>query len=249
MWQAWDIKTDADLDMKLDSFKVLFAYNSGRIENAEITYENMREIFSDGRITGFSGAAVTVVEMRNQRLSYEYLLPKIVKNEPITMNLIKEVHAITTTATYDDRRFFHLGERPGRFKVNDFVVGKSGVGVSPEDVETELARLLEEINGAAHLIEPINILEQSAYFHVRFETIHPFADGNGRVGRSLMNYLLMCNNHPPLIIYNEDKQEYYKMLDAFRDDNSLEPLLEFCKRQLEKTWQKSLERQKIMFRL
>ena len=242
MWQEYNIKTAQDLNMRLDSFRVLFAYNSGRIENPEITYENTREVFSDGRVTAFSGSAITVVEIANQKLCYEFLLPKIIGKEPITIELIKEIHEITTNATYDDRRFLELGERPGLFKINDFVVGEDEVGSAPEDVEGDLISLLEEINDIGNISEPIKLLKMVAYFHGWFETIHPFADGNGRVGRTLINYMLMSNGHPPLVVYNEDKQGYYNALKQFSSQEKLDPLFEFFQSQLEKTWEKGLKR-------
>ena len=242
MWKEYEINTPADLDMRLNSFRILFAYNSGKIENPEITYENTREVFTDGRVNGFSGSASTVIEIQNQRLAYEFLLPKIIKREHITLDLIKEVHAITTNSTYDDRRFFVLGERPGSFKINDFVVGKNEIGAAPEDVESELNSLLEEVYNTDKTTEPINLLKMASYFHVWFEAIHPFADGNSRVGRTLMNYLLMSNDHPPLIVYDEDKHTYYQALNSFNDESDLDPLFTFFQWQLEKTWAKSLER-------
>ena len=86
-------------------------------------------------------------------------------------------------------------------------------------------------------------MKAAAYLHTRFEYIHPFADGNGRVGRTLMNFFLMSHNHPPVIIYDEDKRSYYDALAAYDIKEEVEPLLAFLKAQAEKTWGKSLERE------
>jgi len=236
MWTEYNIKTVTDLNMRLDHFRVLFAYNSGKIENPEITYQDTQDIFSNGRVNVFSGSAVTVVEIVNQRLIHKFLLPKIINKEPITIELIKEIHAITTNSTYDDRLFLQLGERPGSFKINDFVVGRNETGSAPEDVVTELTSLLEEVYDADNTFEPVKLLKMASYFHAWFETIHPFADGNGRVGRTLMNYMLMSGGHPPLIVYDEDKHDYYAALEMFRSEEQLEPLFGFFQLQLEKTW-------------
>jgi len=241
MWRSFNIKTVADLDMRLDSFKVLFAYNSGKIENSEVTYEDTREVFSDDRVSSFSGKPTTITEISNQRKCYKFLLPQIISAEPLTLELIKEVHDITTMATYDDRCYFELGERPGSFKKTDFVVGINEIGATPEEVESELKSLLEELHNEKNYMEPAQILRTASYFHVWFETIHPFADGNGRVGRTLMNYMLMSNNHPPLVVYNDDKKVYYSALDYFREGEDLQPFFEFSQKQLEKTWHKTLE--------
>lgn len=243
MWREYPITSVAALDTYLHSFRVLFAYNSGKIENPDVTYDTTREVFSDGKVNGFSGSVTTVVEIHNQKLCYDFLLPKIIAKAPLTLALIKEVHEITTNGTYDARRFFELGERPGTFKRHDFVVGENEVGAAPEDVVEELTSLLDELeNTSGGIDNPEKILKLAAYFHVWFETIHPFADGNGRVGRTLMNYLLMIHGHPPLIVHNDNKSQYYAALEKFRSDEDLDALFLFFKGQLERTWAKSLER-------
>ena len=82
----------------------------------------------------------------------------------------------------------------------------------------------------------------AAYFHAKFENIHPFADGNGRVGRLAMNYLLVLHGHPPIIIHEEDRRDYYDALEAWDTRQELEALLSFLRTQTEKTWAKQLQR-------
>ena len=84
-------------------------------------------------------------------------------------------------------------------------------------------------------------LKAAAYLHARFEHIHPFADGNGRTGRTLLNYYLMINNHPPLIVYDEDKRGYYSALLKYDETEEIEPLFDFLRWQCEKTWGNALE--------
>ena len=242
LWKSYNITTAKDLDLRLNSFRVQFAYNSAKIENPEVTYHATREVFEDKQVKTFKGSPETLTEINNQRKCYTFLLPKIVAKEPITLSLIKEAHEITTMGTYDDRRFFELGERPGKFKQNDFVVGRNDVGSLPEEVESDLAELLTEISDIQNLSEPIKILKAATYFHMRFEYVHPFADGNGRVGRTMMNYFLMSNNHPPLIVYDEDRDIYYESLEHYSTSEDIEPLFNFFLYQLEKTWSKTLER-------
>jgi len=242
MWESYDIKTTADLDLRLNSFRVQFAYNSAKIENPEVTYHATREIFEDAIVKTFKGSPDTLTEISNQRKCYSFLLPKIIAKEPMTLGLVKEAHEITTMGTYDDRRFFELGERPGEFKKNDFVVGRNDVGSLPEEVEADIAELLVEIADAKSLDEPLKVLKAATYFHMRFEYIHPFADGNGRVGRTMMNYFLMVHNHPPLVVYDEDRERYYEALEHYGDSEDIEPLFAFFQLQLEKTWIKTLER-------
>jgi len=247
MWNQFNIKTSEELDARLDSFRVLFAYNSGKIENPEITYYDTREVFENGKVAGFTGDPITAVEIINQKRAYGFLLTKIIEKEPVTTELIKTIHSLLTMATYDDRRFFTLNERPGEFKKTDFVVGRNEVGSMPENVSEDIAELLDEISKTTPQTAPFNILKTAAYFHARFENIHPFADGNGRTGRTLMNYFLLISNHPPLIVYEEDRIKYYTALEAFDTEEDLNSLIEFFQSQLEKTWEKTLQRRKEIF--
>lgn len=238
LWKSHRIQSSSDLDVYLNNFRVLFAYHSGRIENMEITYHDTREIFEDGKVSGYSGGTRAIFEQQNQKLCYEYLKEKIVSKEPISIELIKEIHRILTSGTYDETRYIQNGERPGAFKVHDYVTGIHEVGSAPEDVEADLTDLLEELL-AYGTSKP---LVAGAYFHARFEYIHPFADGNGRVGRTLLNYFFMINGHPPVIIYDEDKKIYYAALEAYDRSEELEPMVSFLQQQTEKTWTKTLER-------
>ena len=131
-----------------------------------------------------------------------------------------------------------VGERPGEYKRHDYVTGREEVGAAPENVVDEMRELLEELQDAA----PENVLTAAAYFHAKFENIHPFADGNGRIGRLAMNYLLVLHGHPLVTIHEEDRKEYYDALEAWDSGQELAPLREFLIGQTEKTWEKQLRR-------
>ena len=239
LWQGWNVRTETDIDRRLDNFRILFAYNSGKIENSAITYNDTREIFENGRVLNYSGNPRTLFELSNQKICYDFLKPKIAAKKPITITLIKETHATLTGGTYDERRYIEQGERPGEFKKHDYVTGLAEVGSLPKDVEKDLSELISELDEYGGK----NILKTAAYFHARFEYIHPFADGNGRVGRTLLNYFLMINDHPPLIIHDEDKAAYYNALADYDNSEDLSTMTEFFKQQTERTWDKALDRE------
>ena len=96
----------------------------------------------------------------------------------------------------------------------------------------EMQELLEELED----VPSDKILVAAAYFHVKFENIHGFADGNGRTGRLLMNYFLVCNDHPPIIIHEEDRIAYMSALEAWDLNQDLEPMKRFLEEQTVKTW-------------
>jgi Fic family protein len=239
MWQGWNISTVHDLDEKLHNFRILFAYNSGRIENDSITYHDTREIFENGRAINFTGDPRALFEQRNQKICYELLKNKIIEKVPLTVSLVLEIHEVLTSGTYDEQRFIERGERPGTFKKHDYVIGREEAGSLPANVPGDITALIDEML----MYKGNEILKAAAYFHLRFEHIHPFADGNGRTGRTLLNYFLMSQEHPPIIIYDENKAEYYEALEIYDKTEDIIPMYNFLRRETEHTWEKTLERQ------
>jgi len=243
MWRGWRVLSVPDIDERLHNFRVLFAYHSGKIENDEVTYHDTREIFENGRAVSFTGDPRALFEQRNQKMCYELLKHKISVREPLTVSLVLEIHGVLTGGTYDERRFVERGERPGAFKKHDCVTGREEVGSSPANVPDDIAALLDEVQEITDItLDGNGLLKAAAYFHSRFEYIHPFADGNGRVGRTLLNYFLMTHSHPPLIIYDEDKALYYAALEAYDRTEEIVPMYDFLRKETERTWEKSLNR-------
>lgn len=237
LWQRRNITNDAQLAEALNGHSVAFAYHSGKIENEQITYHDTREIFEHDGVTSYTGDLRTLFEIRNAKEANELFLTSFSERRPIDEDLVKEFQFKLTQNTYDTRRF-QLGERPGEYKRHDYVTGKEEIGAAPEDVEEETSELLAELQDIAN----DKALTAAAYFHAKFENIHPFADGNGRAGRLLMNYLLVLHKHPPIVIHEEDRRAYFEALDAWDSRQELEPLIDFLKEQTAKTWQKQIER-------
>ena len=100
-WQEWNVKTTEDLDLRLDSFRILFAFNSGKIENPDVTYHDTREIFENGKVVGYTGSTRALFEQQNQKTCYEFLREKIAACEPLSIPLILDIHRVLTEGTYD----------------------------------------------------------------------------------------------------------------------------------------------------
>lgn len=235
-------KTVAELEMRLSNYSILFAYHSGKMENEEISYYDTREIFENGKVVNYTGDLRTLYEIRNQKICYDYLKDKIIQQVPMTVDFIKKVHKLLMNHCYDERRYVELGERPGEFKKHEYEVGRLSVGLPSEDIEPEMQYLCEELVENERSDRPIPPLRAASWFHLNFENIHPFADGNGRTGRTLFNYYLMTHGHPPVIIYEEDRKDYYQALEAFDETEELAPFETFVKGQVEKTWNKPLRK-------
>ncbi len=237
LWKQKNIKTDAQLAEALNGHSIAFAYHSGKIENENITYNDTREIFEHDGVTSYTGDLRTLFEIRNSKEANEFFLTAFNQRLPLSESLVKEFQKILTRNTYDTRRY-QLGECPGEYKKHDFVTGKEEIGASPEDVKEEMDELLEEMQD----IDENIALKAAAYFHVKFENIHPFADGNGRTGRLLMNYILVINNHPPIVIHEEDRKAYYSALESWDTNQDIKPMFDVLKEQTVKTWLKQIEK-------
>ena len=238
LWHKKQIRTDAELAEALNGHSISFAYHSGNLENANITYNDTREIFDHDGVTSYTGDLRTLFEIRNAKDANELFLQAFHEKRPVGESLLREFHKQLTKNTYDTRRF-QMGERPGEYKHHDYVTGKNEIGAAPEDVAEEMRELLDEL----HDIPADSLLRAAAYFHVKFENIHPFADGNGRTGRLAMNYFLVLNGHPPITIHQEDRKVYYAALEAWDERQELFPMEQFLKDQTVKTWEKQIARE------
>jgi len=238
-WKGKEIRNASDLDAVVNGQAVSLAYHTTKIEEPDVTFHDTREIFEHGRVQNYTGDVRALFALQNAKRGWERFLDSFDRKKPLDEELVKQFHFELTTGTYDERRYLH-GERPGEYKHGDYVTGQKEVGALPEDVPSEMDELLEDLRE----IPEEKALTAAAFFHAKFENIHPFADGNGRTGRLLMNYFLVCHDHPVITIHEEDRKAYMGALEAWDDRQELEALKEFLKEQTVKTWEKQLEKQK-----
>ena len=178
-------------------------YNSNHIEGSSLTHDQTRYIFETNTI-GITDAAVNVddvVETVNHFRCIDYIIDHA--KDKLTEGFIKQLHLLLKTGTSDSQKdWFAVGE----YKRLPNEVG--GIETcQPEDVHREMKSLLNAYNS---IKKPS--FEDILDFHARFEAIHPFQDGNGRVGRLLMFKECLANGHVPFIITDELKMFYYRGL-------------------------------------
>lgn len=232
-WRARPLSTLADIDTLLSNYRILFAYHSNKIENAGVSLQQTREIFENGRVINYTGDTRALFETQNQKECYEFLKQHILDKTAVTSDFIREVHKILNYGCYDESRW-SKGERPGIYKKHYYGVGENA-GVLPEDVPEEIDFLCAQLSDFSS-DDPEKILKAAAYLHCNFENIHPFTDGNGRTGRTLMNYFLMIHDVPPTILFEEDKETYYLALAVFDQTENPDGFVQFLKEQSIKTW-------------
>lgn len=230
----------ADVDRRLyleESFPLAFSYNSGKIENDEITYHDTKEIFEHGRIVGFTGDPRTIFEIANLKTAWQEALDLSASHTPLEPADLLRAHATLTAGTYDEARWAK-GERPGTFKRGDYVVA-GNVRHASEDVEDAVQELLDEVNRELLPTARGSVRSRlivSCYAHAKLVEIHPFADGNGRCARLLQNICLIKTGCPPLVVHEQNRMAYYGALDAFCEEGDLDSFVDFCMVETIDTW-------------
>ena len=232
-WRGIDADQRALL---LDQFKVSCSFNSGNIENPEITYHDTAEIFDENGVSNFTGDVRTIYEINNLKNAWTWLEDALASDAAFDEELVLSAHLVLTRGTYDDDRWAK-GERPGAFKRGDYRVADD-VGAAPDEVPELVGALVTEVRDAL-LSEggEKNALTIAAYLHAQLVDIHPFADGNGRTARLLMNYVLLRLGSAPCTISADDRLAYFGALDAFHQEGELAPFIDFCRIQTLKTWE------------
>lgn len=188
-------------------------YNSNAIENSTLTLEDTEDILVRDKIRT-DHAVREIYEAKNLAKATEYLVDN--PDEKFSVDLILKLHKILLTDINDGFA--------GRFRSGDeWVRVGSHIGANPEFVNKLIFDLVENYNTSNEL----SFLEKIAYFHAEFENIHPFGDGNGRIGRLLVNRQLEMLDLPPIIIPNKSKfDEYYPALEKYERGNSYDDLLD-----------------------
>jgi Fic family protein len=185
--------------------QISLAYNSNRIEGSQLTEEQTQYMYETKQIDGLANVN-DIIETTNHFTLFDYMLDTC--DEILTETMIKQYHAILKSSTTDSKLpWFRIGD----YKKLPNTVGNTETS-SPEDVQSDIASLLKSYNA----IDNKNI-EDIIDFHWRFETIHPFQDGNGRIGRIIMFKECLRNNIMPFIIFDEYKLYYYRGLKEYKN--------------------------------
>lgn len=187
-------------------------YNSNAIENSTLTLEDTEDILIRNKIRT-DHEIREIYEAKNLARAIEYLMNN--SNRQISVELILRLHKTLLTNIRD--------EIAGRFRTGrEWVRVGTHIGANPEFVIEMMYALVEKYNSSNDYF-----LEKIAYFHAEFENIHPFGDGNGRIGRLLINEQLDMLGLPPIIIPNKSKfDEYYPALDEYVKTGKLDKLTE-----------------------
>lgn len=193
--------------------QVNFAYNSNKIEGNRLSSDVTEEIFETNSFIPKSDDLIwidDITEVKNHFKLLDYTLDNI--DDSLTKDMMIKMNVILKRGTTDE-------DNP-RYNVGGFKVVPNKIGLvnvihtsNPENVENDIDKLLDDYN------KLINVtLEDIIDFHYRFEKIHPFGDGNGRVGRMIMFKECLKNNIMPFIVLDKDKPYYMRGLREYKND-------------------------------
>lgn len=193
--------------------QVNFAYNSNKIEGNKLTSDETEEIFETDSFIPKSNDAIKLddlIEMKNHFRLFDYTIDII--DEELSKDIMIKMNKILKRNTSD--------EANPRYNIGGFKVVPNKIGLiniintsAPECVETDIDELLSWYRQIKKVT-----LEDIIEFHVRFERIHPFGDGNGRVGRMIMFKECLKNDILPFIVLDEDKPYYMRGLKEYKND-------------------------------
>lgn len=198
--------------------QVKLTYNSNRIEGSKLSEEQTRYIYETNTIAFPQEEAIPVddiIETINHFQCFDYMLS--VADQELTEDIIKEFHKFLKSNTSDSRKeWFNVGE----YKAKPNMVGENKT-IHPSKVAGEMAKLLVDYN-AINNVKFEDIVE----FHYKFESIHPFQDGNGRVGRMIIFKECLKWSITPFIIDEKHKLFYYRGLKEFSKEKGY--LIDTC---------------------
>ena len=193
--------------------QVNFAYNSNKIEGGRLSKDETEEIFETDSFIPKSDEAIKLddlIEMKNHFRLFDYALDTL--NDDLSKEMIINMNKILKRNTTDE-------ENP-RYNVGGFKIVPNKIGLinvidtsAPENVEKDIDNLLLEYKKIKNVT-----IEDIIDFHYKFELIHPFGDGNGRVGRMIMFRECLRNNIMPFIVLDNDKPFYMRGLKNYKND-------------------------------
>lgn len=187
-----------------EDFTIEFTYNSNAIEGNTMTLDETALVLREG-VTIDGKSLREHLELVGHRDACMFVEDLVRNPEPLSEKHILDIHSLVLMHRREDRGVYR------RMPVT--IMGADVVLPQPWAVPVEMERLLQEYHGFMKDMHPV---ERAALFHLRFESVHPFIDGNGRTGRLLMNLELMKDGYPPIDVKYTDRKAYINCFRAWQ---------------------------------
>lgn len=198
--------TDGVVARLNEEFIVEYTYNSNAIEGNTLTLRETDLVLRG--LTIDQKPLKDHMEAVGHKEAFEYVSELVKDNVPISENVIKQIHFLVLADKKDDRGVYR--------RVPVRIMGAQHEPVQPYLIEPKMEQLLLDFKESSE-----HIVTKLARFHIEFEGIHPFIDGNGRTGRLLVNLVLMKAGYPPIDIKFTDRITYYNAFDEYHVKHNL----------------------------
>lgn len=204
--------TQGELERLNEEFMIEFTYNSNAIEGNTLTLQETAMVLEG--ITIDQKPLKDHLEAVGHKDAFLYVQDIVSNKMPLTEFVIKNIHSLVLMNKPEDKGVYR--------RVPVRIMGAYTEPVQPYMIEPKITELLAENEKRK---ATMNIIERVARFHLEFESIHPFIDGNGRTGRLLMNFELMQNGYPPINVKFTDRKRYYEAFDSFSRNQDANPMI------------------------
>ena len=198
--------TDGEVARLNEEFIVEYTYNSNAIEGNTLTLRETDLVLRG--LTIDQKPLKDHMEAVGHKEAFEYVSELVKDNVPISENVIKQIHFLVLADKKNDRGVYR--------RVPVRIMGAQHEPVQPYLIEPKMEQLLLDFKESSE-----HIVTKLARFHIEFEGIHPFIDGNGRTGRLLVNLELMKAGYPPIDIKFTDRITYYNAFDEYHVKHNL----------------------------
>lgn len=198
--------TEGEVARLTEEFVVEYTYNSNAIEGNTLTLRETDLVLKG--LTIDQKPLKDHMEAVGHKEAFDFVRELVRDNIPISESIIKQIHYLVLADKKDDRGVYR--------RVPVHIMGAQHEPVQPYFIQPKMEQLLDEF---AHSKE--HIVTKMARFHIEFEGIHPFIDGNGRTGRLLVNLELMKAGYPPIDIKFTDRIAYYNAFDEYHVKHNL----------------------------
>ena len=215
--------TEGELERLKEEFVVEYTYNSNAIEGNTLTLRETDMVLKG--LTIDKKPLKDHLEAIGHKEAFDYISDLVKEKKPINESIIKQIHYLVLADRPQDRGTYR--------KVPVSILGAKHTPVQPYLIEPKLQKLLKDYSQSQE-----NFIRKLAKFHLDFEAIHPFIDGNGRTGRLLVNLELMKLGYPPIDIKFVDRMAYYDAFDSYHLKGDLKPMINLFSKYLLERLQK-----------
>ena len=203
--------TQGELQRLREEFLIEYTYNSNAIEGNTLTLQETALVLEG--VTIDKKPLKDHLEAVGHRDAFLYVQDLVKDKVSFSESIIKQIHTLVLMDRPEDRGVYR------RIPVR--IMGAYHVPSDPVLVPEQMENLVAEFS-ANKKMHPI---ERATMFHLKFEGIHPFVDGNGRTGRLILNLMLMQAGYPPINVKYSDRKRYYEMFDCYYRDNNQNPAI------------------------